>query len=89
MRAALALAAGWVSLWWPGLAAAIELREGEEGFRYVEISLTGLWGGFFVFLFGITFVLIGLLLFFLWRKSLRHPGEEALVSEREEDGQVF
>lgn len=90
MRGLFAIAVGWVAtLCLPGPAAAIELREGEEGFRYLEISLTGLWGGFFVFLFGIAFVLVGLLLFFLWRKSLRNPGEEQLVSEQEEDGQVF
>jgi hypothetical protein len=69
-------------------AAARVVEEG--GYKYVQISLTGLWGGFFVFLFGIAFCLVGLFLFVAWRRSARRPAEPLHAEGREEDdGRVF
>lgn len=71
-----------------GDAAARMVEEG--GYKYVEISLSGLWGGFFVFLFGIAFCLVGLYLFFTWRRAARRAKEPAGIEPQEEDdGRVF
>lgn len=71
-----------------GKAAASMVEQ--DGYRYVQISLSGLWEGFFVFLFGIVFVLIGLFLFFLWRRSMQQRDNEPLHVDRgEDDGTVF
>ncbi|MDH4228702.1 MAG: hypothetical protein OEW11_03025 [Nitrospirota bacterium] len=81
--AAVATALPWCA---PGTALALVER---NGYRYVQVSLSGLWGSFFFFLFGIFFVLVGLLLFFLWRRSLREAVHEPLGAAQDEDGQVF
>lgn|GEM_PF-2028250 len=73
-----------LALAWVGDAAAARMIE-QGGYRYVEISLSGLWGGFFVFLFGIAFVLVGLYLFVVWRRSARRPAEPLREEGREED----
>jgi hypothetical protein len=81
---AAALVAGW-----SGTAAAAKVVE-EGGYKYVQISLTGLWGGFFVFLAGIAFCLVGLFLFVAWRRSTRRATEPlAAEGQEEDDGRVF
>ncbi len=55
-------------LWWPTSAWALEMVE-DGGYTYLQISLGGLWTGFFAFLLGIVAVLIGLYLYVTWRKS--------------------
>lgn len=83
----LALAAALVAGGAQGAAAKM-VEEG--GYKYVQISLTGLWGGFFVFLFGIAFCLVGLFLFIAWRRSARRPAESLHAEGQEEDdGRVF
>lgn len=74
---------------WAGNAAA-EIVE-TDGYKYVQLSLTDLWVGFFAFLLGIVFVLVGLFLFFIWRKSLRDQAEGAPRADTgtEDDGTVF
>lgn len=73
----------------PAAPAAAKIVE-EGGYKYVQIGLSGLWGGFFVFLLGIAFCLVGLFLVFLWRRSAK-SGAASPVPERaeEEDTQVF
>lgn len=83
-----ALAAALVAGWAAPAAAAKVVEEG--GYKYVQISLTGLWGGFFVFLAGIAFCLVGLFLFVAWRRSGRRAAEPLPAEGREEDdGRVF
>jgi hypothetical protein len=77
-------------------AAAAKMVE-EGGYKYVEISLSGLWGGFFVFLAGIAFCLVGLYLFIVWRRATRRataPAAETAEpavggAPEEDDGRVF
>jgi hypothetical protein len=75
-------------------AAPVAAKMVEEGgYKYVEISLSGLWGGFFVFLAGIAFCLVGLYLFIVWRRAARRgagPAEPPVGGTPEEDdGRVF
>lgn len=70
----------------PAWARVVE----EGGYRYVQIGLGGLWGGFFLFLLGILFSLVGLFLVLQWRRAARTavaPRPEG--AEEEEDSQVF
>jgi len=74
---------------WAVPAFALQQAD-EEGYIYLNISLEGLWGGFFFFLFGIFFVLVGLFLYFVWRRSDRKNTHTPLTEDREEeDEQVF
>lgn len=69
-------------------AAAKMIEDG--GYKYYQISLSGLWGGFFVFLLGIVFCLIGLFLFVLWRRAPKDTGvAPAPKGAEEEETQVF
>ena len=71
-------------------ALALQQRD-EEGYIYWNISLSGLWGGFFFFLFGIFAVLVGLFLYFTWRRADRKSTQTPLTpdGQDEEDEQVF
>lgn len=70
----------------PRLAEMVE----REGYRYVQIPLSGLWSGFFVFLFGILFCLVGLFLFFIWKNAARRTDQSMTAGRtEEEDGNVF
>ncbi len=62
-----------------------------DGYKYVQLSLADLWTGFFVFMLSIVFVLIGLFLFFTWRKVLRDraAGVPQADAGAEDDGTVF
>jgi hypothetical protein len=83
-----ALAAAALVLAWAGPAAAKVVEQG--GYKYVQISLTGLWEGFFLFLGGIAFSLVGLFLFVVWRRSTRQAAQPFAVEGREDDdGRVF
>jgi hypothetical protein len=75
---------------WAMPALALQQRD-EEGYIYWNISLSGLWGGFFFFLFGIFAVLVGLFLYFAWRRSDRQYTQTPLTQDGkdEEDEQVF
>ena len=72
----------------PAAPAAAKVVE-EGGYKYVQISLAGLWGGFFVFLLGIVFCLVGLFLFFLWRRARTDAASPVPPRAEEEDSQVF
>jgi hypothetical protein len=73
----------------PAAPAAAKVVE-EGGYKYFQISLSGLWGGFFVFLLGIVFCLVGLFLVLLWRRASK-PGDASPAPGRaeEEDTRVF
>jgi hypothetical protein len=60
----------------------------EGGYKYVQIGLGGLWGGFFLFLLGIVVCLVGLFLVLLWRRSARSAAAPH-AKAKEEDTQVF
>ena len=70
--------------------AAAEFVE-DGGYRYLQVSLGGLWNGFFVFLMGIVTVLCGVFLFFVWRKSIRERAAGSVTPEpvEEDDQTVF
>ncbi len=77
-------------LFWAAPAAA-ELVE-EDGYRYLQISLDGLWGGFFAFFGGIFAVLVGLYLYIVWRRADRQLTQTPFVADnksKEDDEQVF
>jgi len=86
MARALAAFGLWAAL--PAAPAAAKVVE-EGGYKYVQISLTGLWSGFFVFLLGIVFSLVGLFLVLLWRRSARAAASPVPKQAEEEDSQVF
>jgi uncharacterized membrane protein len=70
----------------PAFARVVE----EGGYKYVQIGLGGLWGGFFVFLLGIVVCLVGLFLVILWRRSARAAAAVSRAKgAEEEDSQVF
>ncbi|MFQ5508116.1 MAG: hypothetical protein ACE5FN_02130 [Leptospirillia bacterium] len=89
MRRALLFALAWL----PALCAGSAFAAGaeQEGYTYLHISLTGLWAGFFVFLFGIAFCLVGFYLYMLWGRPNRGKDADVLAGEggEEEDGTVF
>jgi len=89
LRRAAALAAG-VATASPAVPAAAAKLVEDGGYKYVQIGLSGLWGGFFVFLIGIAFCLIGLFLVLLWRRAAR-AGADGPVPKgaEEEDRRVF
>lgn len=69
-------------------AAAKMIEDG--GYKYYQISLSGLWGGFFVFLLGIVFCLVGLFLYVLWRRAAKDAAvAPAAKRAEEEETQVF
>ncbi len=77
-------------LLWASPAAA-ELVE-ENGYRYFQISLGGLWGGFFAFFGAIFLVLVGLYLYFVWRRADRQVTKTPFTADnkaKEDDEQVF
>jgi len=81
-----ALMGAWAAL--PAAPAWARVVE-EGGYKYYQISLGGLWGGFFVFLLGIVVSMVGLFLVLLWRRSARAAAAARAKGAEEEDSQVF